>query len=214
MKDILERLNLLKEQSGAGTGSWSGHGGSILESVSPVDGQVIGKVRCADRNDYEQALSRSAEAFKTWRMVPAPKRGEIVRQIGESLRHCKKELGALVSLEVGKIRAEGEGEVQEMIDIADFALGQSRMLYGLTMHSERSEHRMYEQWHPLGPVGLVTAFNFPVAVWAWNAMIAMIAGDTVIWKPSSKAPLTAIASMKIAWDVLKKNGFPDAFSAS
>ena len=209
MKDILEKLDLLNEQSGAGTGSWIGSGGSILESLSPIDGQVIGKLRCADREDYEQVVSRSTEAFKTWRMVPAPRRGEIVRQIGESLRHYKKELGALVSLEVGKIRAEGEGEVQEMIDIADFAVGQSRMLYGLTMHSERAEHRMYEQWHPLGPVGVVTAFNFPVAVWAWNAMIAMIAGDTVIWKPSSKAPLTAIASMKIAWDVLKKNGFPD-----
>ncbi len=142
-------------------------------------------------------------------MVPAPKRGEIVRQIGEALREHKKDLGALVTLENGKIRAEGEGEVQEMIDMADFAVGQSRMLYGFTMHSERPEHRMYEQWHPLGPVGVITAFNFPVAVWAWNAMIALIAGDPVIWKPSSTTSLTAIACMKIAGEVLKENDVPE-----
>ena len=142
-------------------------------------------------------------------MVPAPKRGDIVRQIGIAMRQKKSELGALASLEVGKIRAEGEGEVQEMIDIADFAVGQSRMLYGLTMHSERPSHRMYEQWHPLGPVGVITAFNFPVAVWSWNAMIGLVCGDTIIWKPSSKAPLTALAIMKIVWRVLKENGMPD-----
>ena len=142
-------------------------------------------------------------------MVPAPKRGEIVRQIGEVLRDHKKSLAEIISLEVGKIRAEAEGEVQEVIDIADFAVGQSRMLYGLTMHSERPEHRMYEQWHPLGPVGVITAFNFPVAVWSWNALIALVCGDTVIWKPSSKAALTAIATMKIIWPVLKDNGLPD-----
>ena len=144
-----------------------------------------------------------------WKMVPAPKRGEIVRLIGDALRRHKKELGALVSLEMGKIRTEGEGEVQEMIDMADFAVGQSRMLYGMTTHSERPFHRMYEQWHPLGPVGVVTAFNFPVAVWAWNAMLALIAGDTVIWKPSSKVPLSAIAASRIAWAVLKEQGLPE-----
>ncbi|HBA53789.1 MAG TPA: aldehyde dehydrogenase family protein, partial [Syntrophorhabdus aromaticivorans] len=148
-------------------------------------------------------------AFDTWKMVPAPKRGEIVRQIGNAFRAYKKELGALVSLEMGKIRAEGEGEVQEMIDMADFAVGQSRMLYGLTMHSERPGHRMYEQWHPIGPVGVITAFNFPVAVWSWNAMIALAAGDTVIWKPSSKVPLCAIATMNIVWKVLRENGLPE-----
>lgn len=209
MKSLLKKFDIPDEQSGAGTGSWLQCGGQIIESVSPADGQSLGKVCCANKDDYEKVVACSVEAFHEWRMVPAPKRGEIVRQIGHGLREHKKDLGELVSLEVGKIRAEGEGEVQEMIDIADFAVGQSRMLYGLTMHSERPGHRMYEQWHPLGPVGVVTAFNFPVAVWAWNAMIAMIAGDTVIWKPSSKAPLTAIATMKIAWDVLKKNSLPE-----
>ena len=144
--------------------------------------------------------------------MPAPKRGEIVRQIGDALRKHKKDLGALVSVETGKIRAEGEGEVQEMIDIADFAVGQSRMLYGLSLHSERFEHRMYEQWHPLGPVGVITAFNFPVAVWSWNALIALVAGDTVVWKPSSKAALTAIAVMKIVWPVLQANGLPEGIA--
>jgi len=209
MKDLLEKLDLLSEQQGAGTGSGLECSGEVMQSVSPIDGQVIGKIRCAGRNDYERVVACAIEAFNEWRMIPAPKRGEIVRQIGNALRTYKKDLGALVSLEVGKIRAEGEGEVQEMIDITDFAVGQSRMLYGLTMHSERPGHRMYEQWHPLGPIGVITAFNFPVAVWAWNAMIALIAGDTVIWKPSSKAPLTAIATMKIIWRVLKENGLPD-----
>ncbi len=209
MKEILENVGLLDEQQGAGTGSWLECTGKVMESISPIDGQVIGKIRCAGRSDYDKVVTRAIEAFNTWRMVPAPKRGEIVRQIGNALRARKKGLGALVALEMGKIRAEGEGEVQEMIDITDFAIGQSRMLYGLTMHSERPGHRMYEQWHPLGPIGVITAFNFPVAVWAWNAMIALIAGDTVIWKPSSKAPLTAIATMKIIWRVLKENDLPE-----
>lgn len=190
-------------------GSWLECGGETLESVSPINGQVIGRIRCANRDDYERVVAHAIEAFQEWRMVPAPKRGDIIRQIGDALRAYKKDLGALVSLEMGKIRGEGEGEVQEMVDIADFALGQSRMLYGSTMHSERPRHRMYEQWHPLGPIGVITAFNFPVAVWAWNAMIALIAGDTVIWKPSSKASLSAIATMKIAWRVLRENGLPD-----
>jgi aldehyde dehydrogenase (NAD+) len=159
--------------------------------------------------DYEKVIIRAGEAFREWRMVPAPRRGEIVREIGNAVRARKKELGALVSVEVGKIRAEAEGEIQEMIDICDFAVGQSRMLYGLSMHSERPSHRMYEQYHPLGPIGVITAFNFPVAVWSWNAMIGLVAGDTVVWKPSSKAPLTALALMKIIGKVLQENDLPE-----
>ncbi|MGW8187988.1 MAG: aldehyde dehydrogenase family protein, partial [Desulfobacterales bacterium] len=209
MESILKSLELLGEQAGAGTGTWLPCSGLRLSAVSPIDGRRIGAIRSAGWDDCNAVISRAVEAFKTWRTVPAPRRGEIVRQIGESLRLRKKELGALISLETGKIRAEGEGEVQEMIDIADFALGQSRMLYGLSMHSERPDHRMYEQWHPLGPVGVITAFNFPVAVWSWNALIALVAGDTVIWKPSSKAALTAIAVMKIVWPVLRRNNLPE-----
>jgi len=209
MEAILEKFDLTGELSGAGGGSWFDCRGEVLESVSPIDGRVIGKIRCADREDYERVVSQSVEAFRFWRMVPAPKRGEIVREIGNALRIQREELGALVTLEMGKIRAEGEGEVQEMIDISDLAVGQSRMLYGLTMHSERPGHRMYEQWHPLGPVGVITTFNFPVAVWAWNAMLALVAGDPVIWKPSSRTPLSAIAVMKIAWQVLQENGAPE-----
>jgi len=209
MKSILKNLGHLDEQKGAGTGTWLACTGEILESVSPIDGQTIGKIRCAGSSEYEQVVACATEAFKEWRMVPAPKRGDIVRQIGNALREHKKDLGSLVSLEMGKIQMEGEGEVQEMIDIADFAVGQSRMLYGLTMHSERPEHRMYEQWHPLGPVGVITAFNFPVAVWSWNTMIGLIAGNTIIWKPSSKTPMTAIATQNIASRVLRENGLPD-----
>jgi len=209
MKDILGKFDLTDVQSGAGTGSWLTCGGKILESFSPINGQAIGTVRCANQDDYEKVVAGAVAAFREWCDVPAPKRGEVVRQIGNALRARKEDLGALVSLEVGKIRAEGEGEVQEMIDIADFAVGQSRMLYGLSMHSERPNHRMYEQWHPMGTVGIITSFNFPVAVWSWNAMIALIAGDTVVWKPSSKAILTAIATMKIAWEVLRENGCPE-----
>ncbi|MDB4443919.1 aldehyde dehydrogenase family protein [bacterium] len=209
MDIFMNNLGVSGKQPGAGTGSWLAGGGETLESHSPVNGEVIGKVQCASGDDYEKVLTSADEAFKAWRMTTAPQRGEIVRQIGNALRQHKEDLGAMISLEVGKIRSEGEGEVQEMIDIADFAVGQSRMLYGLTMHSERPMHRMYEQWHPLGPVGVITSFNFPAAVWAWNAMIALVAGDTVIWKPSSKAPLTAIATIKIAWRVLKENGLPD-----
>jgi len=209
MEATLKTLGLSRDQPGAGTGSWLDCGGEVLESVSPIDGKTIGTIRCANRDDYERVIERATEAFKEWRMTPAPKRGEIVRQIGNALRHQKKDLGTLVCLEVGKIRAEGEGEVQEMIDIADFSVGQSRMLYGLTMHSERSRHRMYEQWHPLGPVGVITAFNFPVAVAAWNALIALVCGDTVVWKPSSKVAMCAIAVMNICWQVMKENGLPE-----
>jgi aldehyde dehydrogenase (NAD+) len=207
--EVLEALDLVGDQDGAGTGGWSGGGEKLLESVSPIDGRVIGRVRLAGKEDLERVVRKAAEAFRSWQMVPAPKRGEIVRQLGNALREAKRPLGALASLEMGKIRQEGEGEVQEMIDISDFALGQSRMLYGLTMHSERPRHRMYEQYHPLGPVGVITSFNFPVAVWAWNAMIALVAGDTVIWKPSSKTPLCAVAVQKIAWRVLRENDLPE-----
>lgn len=209
MKSILEKLDLNPEEMGAGTGSWTKCGGETLDILTPITGKSIAKIHCADPEDYHQIVEKSIEAFQTWRQVPAPKRGEIVRQMGNALREYKQALGALITLEVGKIRAEGEGEIQEMIDMADFAVGQSRMLYGMTMQSERPKHRMYEQWLPLGPVGVITAFNFPAAVWAWNAMLALICGDTVIWKPSSKAPLTAVAVMKILWRVLRENSLPD-----
>jgi aldehyde dehydrogenase (NAD+) len=209
MEAILKPFGLLEEQAGAGTGTWLRCSGPPLRAVSPINGQRIGTIRSAGRDDCAAVVAQAVEAFKIWRSVPAPRRGEVVRQIGEALRRRKQELGALVSLETGKIRAEGEGEVQEMIDIADFALGQSRMLYGLSMHSERPDHRMYEQWHPLGPIGVITAFNFPVAVWSWNALIALVAGDTVVWKPSSKAALSAVAVMKIVWPVLRRNDLPE-----
>jgi len=208
MKDILKNAGVEGELTGAFCGSWLPCTRAEVNSVSPVNGEVIGTASGAGPKEVETVVESAVEAFSTWRMVPAPKRGEIVRQIGLALRKNKKALGALVSLETGKIRAEGEGEVQEMIDIADFAVGQSRMLYGLGMHSERPGHRMYEQWHPLGPVGVITAFNFPVAVWSWNAMIALVAGDTVIWKPSSKAFLCAAAVTKIAAQVLEQNNCP------
>jgi aldehyde dehydrogenase (NAD+) len=206
---LLETLGVAGEQAGAGSGTFFDCAGKRLASISPINAKPIGSIVCADRRDYEKVVTRAVEAFQHWSQMPAPKRGEIVRQIGDALRARKKELGRMVALETGKITAEGEGEVQEMIDIADFAVGQSRMLYGLSMHSERPGHRMYEQWHPLGPVGVITAFNFPVAVWSWNALIAMAAGDTVIWKPSSKAALTAIAVMKVVWPVLQQNGLPE-----
>jgi aldehyde dehydrogenase (NAD+) len=210
MENVLKELGLSDVNSGGGTGTaWLECEGTVLESISPIDGRVIGNVRQVSPSDYEQIAAQAQEAFLYWRTVPAPKRGEIVRQIGNAVRERKQELGAIVSLEVGKIRAEAEGEVQEMIDICDFAVGQSRMLYGLSMHSERTEHRMYEQYHPLGPIGVITAFNFPVAVWSWNAMIALVAGDTVIWKPSSKASLTAIAVMRTISEVLRQNDLPE-----
>ncbi len=206
MEDFLKELGIKKINSGAYAGSWiENPGGKELISINPATGKEIARVIQADENDYEQIVDRAEEAFKAWRMIPAPKRGEVVRQIGNELRKYKKSLGKLVSLEMGKILAEGEGEVQEMIDIADFAVGLSRQLYGLTMHSERPLHRMYEQWHPLGIVGIISAFNFPVAVWAWNAMIAAVCGDTMVWKPSSKTPLTGIAVQNIIHNVLKEN---------
>lgn len=180
-----------------------------ITSYSPADGSVIGEVTLTSREEYEQVVAASEEAFKTWRMMPAPQRGEIVRQIGLALRKHKDDLGRLVSWEMGKIYQEGLGEVQEMIDICDFAVGLSRQLYGFTMHSERPKHRMYDQYHPLGPVGVISAFNFPVAVWSWNAMLAAVCGDTVIWKPSEKTPLTAVACQNIVAEVLKENDLPE-----
>jgi aldehyde dehydrogenase (NAD+) len=204
----LARLDLLEEQQGAGCGLEMKCRGEKMRVASPVDLQTIGLIRTAGVEDYETVLNAAAAGFKTWSEVPAPKRGEVVRQIGGVLRDHKRDLAEVIALEVGKIRSEAEGEVQEMIDMADFAVGQSRMLYGSTMPSERPQHRLYEQWLPLGPVGVITAFNFPLAVWAWNALIALVCGDTVIWKPSSKAALSAVAAMKLIWPVLNKNGVP------
>jgi aldehyde dehydrogenase (NAD+) len=187
-------------------------GAATLDSRSPGTGATLGGVVEARAEEYEQVAGAAAAAFPRWSALPAPKRGEIVRQFGDALRAKKDLLGDLVTLEVGKIRAEGKGEVQEMIDICDFAVGLSRQLHGLTMHSERPRHRMYEQWHPLGIVGVITAFNFPVAVWAWNAALAWVCGDVVLWKPSEKAPLTAIACQRIAHEVFARNGFPEGVS--
>jgi aldehyde dehydrogenase (NAD+) len=199
-------------------GGWCGDGGwladpaaPLIESINPSTGAVIASVRAATAADYERVMTTAVTAFKAWRLVPAPLRGEAVRRIGNALRARKDLLGSLVTLEMGKIKAEGDGEVQEMIDIADFAVGQSRMLYGLTMHSERPEHRMYEQWHPLGVVGIISAFNFPVAVWAWNAFIAAVCGDACVWKPSPKAPLTALAVQRICNEVLADMKLPPIF---
>lgn len=209
MKDILINLGIEPVLCGAYHGEWIDTDGDFLESGSPIDDQPIAKVKQASETNLEAVITRASRAFQKWRVVPAPRRGDLVRQIGLALRRHKADLGALVSMEMGKIRAEGEGEVQEMIDMTDFAAGLSRQLYGHTMHSERPFHRMYEQYHPLGVVGVISAFNFPVAVWSWNAMIALVCGDAVVWKPSSQTPLTAIACMKIADGVLKENDAPD-----
>ena len=182
-KELLESLGVQSVNPGACTGSWIDTRGKELVSFNPTNGEPIASVRQASADDYETVAQAAQDASTTWRMVPAPKRGEVIRQLGEELRKHKDNLGRLVSLEMGKILTEGLGEVQEMIDICDFAVGLSRQLYGLSMHSERDQHRMYEQWHPLGPIGIVTAFNFPVAVWAWNSAIAAVCGDTMIWKP-------------------------------
>ena len=207
MYDFLKELGIKEVNSGVCHGEWiDSPGGEEIVSISPIDGKPIAAVKTASAEDYETVMARASEAFEPWRMTPAPKRGEIARLIGEALRKHKEALGALVTLEMGKIRAEGEGEVQEMIDIADFSVGLSRQLYGLSMHSERPGHRMYEQWHPLGVIGIISAFNFPVAVWAWNSMIAAACGDTMIWKPSSSTPLTAIAVQNIINPILADNG--------
>ena len=206
--EILKRLEIEPVNSGACWGEWISHpSGGELVSANPSDGSAVARVKMAGLEDYEEVMRHAAEAFGKWRMHPAPQRGQIVREIGDELRRHKDDLGALVSLEMGKILAEGRGEVQEMIDMADFAVGLSRQLYGLTMASERPAHRMYEQWHPLGVAGVVTAFNFPVAVWAWNALVAAVCGDCVLWKPSSETPLTAIAVQRICNRVMDRHGW-------
>jgi aldehyde dehydrogenase (NAD+) len=213
ISQILEKLNIEPVNSGACHGDWIATGsGGQLQSINPASGEALACIQTAGLQDYETVVARAGEAFLQWRIVPAPKRGEIVREIGNELRLHKAELGALVTLEMGKILAEGLGEVQEMIDIADFAVGLSRQLYGLTMHSERPGHRMYEQWHPLGIAGVISAFNFPVAVWAWNAMIAAVCGDCVLWRPSSETPLTAIAVQKICNRVCDRHGLKGVFN--
>ena len=212
LNETLSTLGVAATSRGAHGGAWLDTRGPELVSHNPATGEVLGRVLQASADDYETVVRRAEAAFRTWRAVPAPKRGEIVRQLGDELRLLKEPLGRLVSLEAGKIVSEGQGEVQEMIDICDFAVGLSRQLYGLAMHSERPRHRMLEQWHPLGPIGIVTAFNFPVAVWAWNAAIAAVCGDTMIWKPSSKTPLTAIAVQNIASRVMERNGCAGVFN--
>jgi aldehyde dehydrogenase (NAD+) len=209
---VLEALDVADPAPGLLCGELAGGGGALLESRSPASGELLGRVRQATRADYDVAVARSQAAFEKWRLVPAPQRGEIVRQIGEELRRFKEPLGALVTLESGKIASEGLGEVQEAVDVADFAVGLSRQLYGLSMHSERARHRMFEQWHPLGVVGVVTAFNFPCAVWAWNAMVALVCGDTVVWKPSPKTPLVSVATQQVAARVLARHGHGDVVS--
>jgi aldehyde dehydrogenase (NAD+) len=207
---ILKRLGLSELNNGVCTGvDWSKTDGAITASVSPIDGSQIAQVRNATLDDYEMVMNKAQQAFKVWRTVPAPERGEIVRKIGLALRAYKDDLGALVSLEMGKIYQEGLGEVQEMIDICDFAVGQSRLINGVNLQSERPQHRLSEQYHPLGIVGIVTSYNFPVAVWAWNTALAAIAGDVVVWKPSSKTPLTAIATQNIIKNVLIENNIPE-----
>jgi aldehyde dehydrogenase (NAD+) len=211
---LLKALELSSVESGTylGGGEWSktANAGSI-DVINPSTHAVIGKVQASSAADYEAIVKRAQEAFATWRTTPAPRRGEAIRLCADALRKHKDALGSLVALEMGKSKPEGDGEVQEMIDIGDFAVGLSRQLYGLTMHSERPGHRMYEQWHPLGLVGVISAFNFPVAVWAWNAFVAAVCGDITLWKPSPKTPLSAIAAMRICNEALKSGGFPDIF---
>ncbi len=214
MKSILDQLGLEAINPGtcAPLSGWSDDSsGGVFESINPTTEEAIASVRSASQADYDRVIVEASKVFEEWRQIPAPRRGEAVRLCGEALRRYKDPLGSLVSLEMGKIKAEGDGEVQEMIDIADFAVGQSRMLYGKTMHSERPQHRMYEQWHPFGITGIISAFNFPVAVWAWNAFIAAVCGNVCVWKPSPKTPLTSIAVQKICNEALEQNGFPGIF---
>jgi aldehyde dehydrogenase (NAD+) len=211
---ILKTLGLAESVSGTylGQGEWSKTtDAGVLEPINPTTGEILGRVHASSQADYELIIKRAQAAFQVWRTTPAPKRGEAIRLCSDALRLNKDALGSLVALEMGKSKPEGDGEVQEMIDIGEFAVGLSRQLYGLTMHSERPGHRMYEQWHPLGLVGIISAFNFPVAVWAWNSFIAAICGDISIWKPSPKTPLSAIAAMRICNDALQAGGFPDLF---
>ncbi len=213
IQKVLQTLGVKSNNPGVSTGKkWIKSSGKKLESYSPVDGKLIGTVQSADEQSFSEVVQTAHQAFLEWRMWPAPKRGEVVRQVGEALRKYKEPLGKLVSYEMGKSYQEGLGEVQEMIDICDFAVGLSRQLYGLTMHSERPQHRMYEQWHPLGVVGIISAFNFPVAVWSWNSMIAWVCGDTCVWKPSEKTPLCSIACQHIINEVFSRNNVPEGVS--
>ncbi len=215
MKSLLKKLNIREINSGASAGpdDWTEDPSGVeLISLNPTTGEPIARIIQASSETYEKIVSTAASAFSTWREVPAPKRGEVVRDLGNAVRELKEPLGDLVSLEMGKIRGEGHGEVQEMIDMCDFAVGLSRQLYGLTMQSERPAHRMYEQWHPLGIVGVITAFNFPVAVWSWNAAVAVVCGDPVIWKPSSSTPLTSIALQHICNQVMADHGLNGVFN--
>jgi L-aminoadipate-semialdehyde dehydrogenase len=211
---VLTALGLTDNESGTylGSGQWSAtKDAGVIEPVNPTTGEVLGRVMASSQADYDTIIERAQTVYKVWRTTPAPRRGEAIRLCADALRTHKDALGSLVALEMGKSKPEGDGEVQEMIDIGEFAVGLSRQLYGLTMHSERPGHRMYEQWHPIGIVGVISAFNFPVAVWAWNSFIAAICGDITVWKPSPKTPLSAIAAMKICNEALKKGGFPDIF---
>jgi len=213
IKEALKALGIDENNSGTSTGQhWLDSKGETIESYSPADGQLIGKVSTTTEDQYKEIVSTSQKAFKEWRVIPAPRRGEVVRQIGNELRKQKEHLGKLVSYEMGKSYQEGLGEVQEMIDICDFAVGLSRQLHGFTMHSERPSHRMYEQYHPLGIVGIISAFNFPVAVWSWNSMLAWVCGDVCIWKPSEKTPLCSIACQNIISQVFKDNDVPEGVS--
>ena len=212
INEALKQLGVKAINEGTSTGSNNFSHGPLIESHSPVNGELIASVKSSTKEDYEKAMTAATEAFKSWRLIPAPQRGEIVRQFGEKLREKKEALGKLVSYEMGKSYQEGLGEVQEMIDICDFAVGLSRQLHGLTMHSERPGHRMYEQYHPLGVVGIISAFNFPVAVWSWNTALAWICGDVCIWKPSEKTPICGIACQNIIAEVLKDNDLPEGIS--
>ena len=212
IQEALAQLGLKEMNEGTSTGSINFSNGDVLESYSPVDGKLIGKVKCSTAEDYERVMTSATEAFKSWRTVPAPKRGEYVRQFGDKLREHKESLGKLVSYEMGKSYQEGLGEVQEMIDICDFAVGLSRQLHGLTMHSERPEHRMYEQYHPLGVVGIISAFNFPVAVWCWNTALAWVCGDVCVWKGSEKTPLCSVACQNLFAEVAEENNLPEGVS--
>jgi aldehyde dehydrogenase (NAD+) len=213
IRQSLQKIGIKPENLGSSTGSnWLDSGQSYLSSFSPADGNLIAQVQSTHPDTYEAVITQAQLAFEKWRTVPAPQRGELVREIGNALRGVKEDLGKLVSYEMGKSYQEGLGEVQEMIDICDFAVGLSRQLYGLTMHSERPGHRMYEQWHPLGVIGIISAFNFPVAVWSWNAAIAWVCGDVCVWKPSEKTPLSAIACQHIAAKVFAKHGMPEGIS--
>ena len=213
MKNILKQLGINPNNAGTSTGNkWIKSKGENIQSFSPVDGKLIGSVTSTTEKEYHEVIREAQKAFLVWKNIPAPKRGEIVRQIGEELRAYKEPLGKLVSYEMGKSLQEGLGEVQEMIDICDFAVGLSRQLHGLTMHSERPNHRMYEQWHPVGIVGIISAFNFPVAVWSWNSMLAWVCGDVCIWKPSEKTPLCGVACQNIVAKVFKRNNLPEGIS--